>query len=89
MSNPHMVPQTTNAKGAARMLGMSVGSFYNRKTKLAAAGFPERLPGTNVWSVPAIHRWIDSNGETAAPDQTNEVDAARNRLQDKYAGAAS
>lgn len=91
MSNPHMVPQTTNAKGAAALLGISVGSFYNRKTRLLAAGFPDRLPGTNRWSIPAIRRWIAGNGDMAAaqpPSEDDEIAEARARLERHYAGLA-
>lgn len=92
MTNPHRVPQTTNARGAANMLGMSVGSFYNKKTKLLAAGFPDRLPGTNRWSIPAIQRWIASNGDMSAaavPTEEDEVAEAKARLEKHYAGLAS
>lgn len=92
MSNPHMVPQTTSAKGAAKMLGMSTGSFYNKKTSLLAAGFPDRLPGTNRWSIPAIQRWISCNGDMSAaqpPTEDHQIAEAKSRLEQTYSGLAS
>jgi hypothetical protein len=56
---------TCNAVEVAHLLGLSERIFNKRRQELAAAGFPDKLPGVGRWSRPAVVAWISSNGETS------------------------
>lgn len=67
--------QVISAVEVAAMLGFRCRESFSRSRReaLEAAGFPRKLPGLNGWSRPAIMRWIENNGETAANDPTPPV----------------
>ncbi len=53
---------TCAAADVAHLLGLSERTFNKRRPELSAAGFPDKLPGVNKWSRPAVVAWISSNG---------------------------
>lgn len=49
-------------------------------------GFPERLPCfENMWSKPAVDRWLENNGRAEAGDAPG-AEAQPSRLARKYGG---
>ena len=58
----------------AHLLGMGEVTFRNRRAALERdCGFPAKLPGIGKYSLPAVTRWVETNGvthEPAAPDAT-------------------
>ncbi len=55
---------TCSAGQVAHLLGLSERMFNRQRAELKAAGFPDKLPGVNKWSRPAVVAWISSNGQT-------------------------
>lgn len=65
-------------------------TFRNKRRTLEAAGFPRRLPGSTLWSRPAVDHWFTTSGNTYAPLMTPEtadaaVEKAREALENRYA----
>lgn len=64
-------------------------SFRELRPKLEAAGFPTRIPGTNLWSKPAVDLWFSTLG--LPPEiqhhgsSDNVIDMATDFLEGKYA----
>ncbi|WP_067216639.1 helix-turn-helix transcriptional regulator [Stappia indica] len=59
---------TATAAEVAALLGIAEGTFREKRARLTAEhGFPPRLPGCNAWSLPAVRRWIATNGGTYMP----------------------
>jgi hypothetical protein len=49
--------------GAARMIGRSRSWFYKHRNELRKVGFPEELPISKRFDVPAIVAWKERQGE--------------------------
>lgn len=89
LSLPTVLPATLSAAEVARLLRRrSSQAFLRDRPRLEAAGFPKKLPGMNLWSGPAIMRWLETNGLTAQPaaDATAGAIAEASRaLEQEYA----
>lgn len=83
-----VLPAVMSAAEVARLLRRrSVNAFLSDRRRLEAAGFPRKLPGTNLWSGPAILRWLETNGETCKPPDpdASAIAAATAALEREYA----
>lgn len=81
---------TCNAGQVAHLLGMSERMFNRQRPELKAAGFPEKLPGVNKWSRPAVVAWITGNGQMTVaaprgiPNGDPEIEALVTGLEEEY-----
>lgn len=86
---------TCNVVEVAHLLGLSERTFNKRRPQLDAAGFPDKLPGVNKWSRPAVVAWISSNGQTTVatprgvPQGDPAVEAVTSDLERRYGSAAA
>lgn len=86
-------PLTYTMAQVERRLGLTPGQFGHsgRRKRLADAGFPARLPGTSLWSAPAVDHWIATNANTYLPlmqqadDERGALARATAALEDRYA----
>lgn len=66
--------RTIKALEVAQLLGCTETTFRSKRRKLEAEhGFPPKLPGCNGWSLPAVERWIATNGNTYLPGSPEDV----------------
>lgn len=66
---------TAPAAEVAAMLGCAEATFREKRLRLERDhGFPPRLPGCNRWSLPAVRRWISTNGGTYLPADSTHND---------------
>ena len=85
---------TCTSGQTAHLLGLSDTTFLRRLRKGQFPGFPQKLPGTNKWSRPAVVAWISSNGQATAPQPRGipygdpEIEALVSDLEQTY-GVAS
>lgn len=75
-----MPARTLTADDIAGMLGITKNTFLSKRRRLEDKhGFPPKLPGCATWSLPAVERWIRTNGATYLPgdprgDQVTNID---------------
>lgn len=68
--------QAVSASQVADMLNCSEATFRAKRRELEVDhNFPPKLPGCNGWSLPAVSRWIETNGETYLPPQPDDTAA--------------
>lgn len=87
---PTVLPAVLSSEEVARLLRRrSAQAFLRDKPRLEAAGFPRKLPGMNLWSGPAIMRWLETNGDTSVPagegDGAGALASAARALEQEYA----
>lgn len=93
-SSPNTAPRLTWPKASvAHALGISEATFDKKRAILEREhGFPAKLPGLNMWSIPAIRSWISSNGQSIAPlpvpNDDPEIGAIVSALELEYGSAA-
>lgn len=73
----------------AHLFGESEPTFRKHLAARLKLGFPNRLPGTTKWSLPAVKHWFAHNGGTYGGGQQDTVpdaiDEARSSLAQVYA----
>lgn len=83
-------PLVITAGQVAHLIGMSEDGFRKKRQPLERSGFPPRLPGLNKWSLAAVTRWVETNGQNSepAPEQrTGSIANEASALEARYAGA--
>lgn len=77
---------TYSDQEVAAILGCSPKTFLNRRrTELEREhNFPPRLPGTRVWSGPALRRWLETNGIDYEPQPEDEIGRARLDAENRH-----
>lgn len=76
----------------AHALGISEGTFDKKRRELETEhGFPARLPGLNLWSIPAVRAWVRCNGRPASTLEISnddpEITLIVEALEHEYGGA--
>ena len=92
---PAAMRLTATAAEVAALLSCAESTFREKRQRLERDhGFPPRLPGCNGWSLPAVRRWIATNGATYLPSDhpreyasieiATDLSPAARRLLDEY-----
>lgn len=87
-------PLTMTLAELAAVFHRTVDSFRNLRPRLERAGFPRRIPGTNLWSRAAVEAWLagaGTGGQPAGPDvpAPDALAAAREALERIYGAPSS
>lgn len=87
---------TWNKAQVCDALGISEATFALKRGELAKAGFPDRIPGLNAWSIAAVTDWVRHSGGEYVPYiergatvsivSGDPLEAMSGELEHRYAG---
>ncbi len=91
-NKPTPVPvMTYSLEEVAGLFRRNKDTFRELRPRLEANGFPLRLPGTRLWSRPAVDRWFVTDAYRAPDPEIagDNVRDIRDHLEVKYGGRSA